>query len=495
MYEEQNEFTVTLLSNASYDIYPQNNVFNFSTVLAKPLNFNLEEDWRVCLQSISLTNISDDPQFDKERTFIVKKTKEFRTILKKAKKAVRDGESLKNISALKTIYSQAKEVLKARVKLFNNTNSVFVRCEEINPLFENDRNISAFVIPPILKKEGEFMFYEPTTEEYFNITTPILEKISIQILNPKGLKIYRTVAQPSIVVLKFKKMQGLRKSYTINITNTDNQNPADFFIKFPYLPIKDGENNPWEIAVTRVSLLSCFKKFPPGKIPITVIKHTDDYGKKFTCQTWETYIAEKPQGIALFECEESPSHFTLVDAIRDAFENACSAIGVIGSLKKYNKTLSFEISSRNEYEQYFLIILPEELIYVLGFDNDGITFKNGFGAIPTRAKKKIIAKRQVNTNFLIPQNLLLYSDCVVPSLVGNVYGQYLTNIPIPRTTSDPIEIPYTMYEPKNLEFHPLQRNQIEDVRVRLLKTDGTQPQFIVDNIKIYISLLIREAIV
>ena len=160
--------------------------------------------------------------------------------------------------------------------------------------------------------------------------------------------------------------------------------------------------------------------------------------------------------------------------------------------RKFKKTLYFELSDRKNETDSFIIILPEELIYVLGFDNDGITFKNGFGAIPTKSNKKIIGKRQINTNFLIPQNLLLYADCVVPSLVGNVYGSYLTNIPIPRVHTDPVDIPYTVYEPKNLEFHPLQRNQLDSVRMRLLKTDGNPPQFTVNNTQMFISLLIRH---
>ena len=492
MFEDRDEFTVTLISNASYDIYPNNNVFNFSTILAKPLHFDLTEDWRVCLQSISITNISDDPLYDKERTHIYKKVLGFRKALRLAKQKAKENTPEKNLKVLNTIYDQSKVILKERIKLFNLTNIVFVKCDEINPLFDNESNLSSFVIPPILKKEGEFMFYEPATEEYFNLTSPILEKISIKILNPTGLKIYRTVAQPTVLVLKFKKMKHLQKSYTINITNKE-QNPADFYTTFPYLPIKDGDNNPWEIAVTRVNLIPCFRKFPPGKFPVTVVKDVDDFSQKLTVASWETYLVDKPRAVASFEYNESPTNAVLISIIQEAFEVACNRLGLTGYFRKHNKTLSFRIESRSGKEkEAFIIILPEELIYVLGFDSDGIVFKNGFGAIPTRVSKKIIAKRQINTNFLLPQNLLLYSDCVTPSLVGDVYGQYLTNIPIPRPDSDPIDIPYTVYEPKNLEFHPFQRNQIEAVRMRLLKTDGNAPEFVVNNAQIFITLLIRE---
>ncbi len=492
MFEERDEFTVTLISNASYDIYPDNNVFSFNTILAKPLHFDLNEDWRVCLQSISITNISDDPLYDKHRSTIYRKVAGFKKALRLAKTKTKTNTAQENLKALQILYAQSNVILQQRIELFNLTNIVFVKCDEINPLFESASNISSFVIPPLLEKEGEFMFYEPSTEEYFNLTSPILEKISIKILNPTGLKIYRTVAQPTVLVLKFKKMKHLQKSYTINVTNKE-QNPADFYTTFPYLPIKDGDNNPWEIAVTRVNLIPCFRKFPRGKFVVTVVKDVNDFSQNFSVGSWETYLTDKPRGVGTFEYHESPTNAVLISIIQEAFEVACNSLGLTGYFRKHNKTLSFRIETRNaEKGDSYIIILPEELIYVLGFDSDGIVFKNGFGGIPTRTSKKIVAKRQINTNFLIPQNLLLYSDCVTPSLVGDVYGQYLTNIPIPRLDTTPIDIPYTVYEPKNLEFHPFQRNQIETVRMRLLKTDGNAPEFVVNNVQIFISLLIRE---
>ena len=62
MFEDQNEFTVTLLSNTSYNIYPKNNVYKFTNILAKPLSFPPEENWRVFLQSITLSTTSDNPK-------------------------------------------------------------------------------------------------------------------------------------------------------------------------------------------------------------------------------------------------------------------------------------------------------------------------------------------------------------------------------------------------------------------------------------------------
>ena len=88
----------------------------------------------------------------------------------------------------------------------------------------------------------------------------------------------------------------------------------------------------------------------------------------------------------------------------------------------------------------------------------------------------------MNTSFLIPQNILLYLDCVAPSLVGNIYGKYLTNVPVPYIELNTLEIPYISYEPKNLEFHPIIQTDVSHVKLQLLKSDGNVPEFLLNNI-------------
>ena len=52
----QLEFTGTLVSNASYDAFPDNNVFQFTNVLSQNLCFSQNEKWMVCLNLISVSN-------------------------------------------------------------------------------------------------------------------------------------------------------------------------------------------------------------------------------------------------------------------------------------------------------------------------------------------------------------------------------------------------------------------------------------------------------
>ena len=489
------EFTVTLLSNSSYDIYPKNTVFDFTNILARTLHFPPCEKWRVCLQSISVTTASDDPEVRSQRNLLHRQAEIFKTgFIRARQNLVNEGTILGE--AMKMLNYQSQLIFKKRVELFNKTNTLFVECPQIVPKFGTKPYISTFLLPPEEKIKGEFITYEPQTEEYFNLVSPEISQFDIKILNPKGDKIYRSVAQPSIVVLKFKKMEDIRKSYTINISN-GTQSPTHFYTTFPNMLVENGFQNPWEMAVTRISFIPLFKKFPSNTFSITIVLDADDYYPKFTVQTWDAYLTTKTTEKIDFQYNEDHTTDDLIRTISTLIGTICQRHNLNGSMTRNEKnTLSIKIHPKdqtpNQEDKIYLLILPEELIYVLGFDNDGIHFKDGYGAIPGAYDKTMLARRKVNEQFLIPQNLLLYSNCVEPSLVGNIYGRYLTHIPTPRESKSLLNLPYILYEPKNLEFHSLQGSDVNNILFQLLKTDGNEPEFLVDNIQIFISLILRE---
>ncbi len=507
MDQQTDEFTVTLLSNASTDIFPNNTVFDFTNVLARTLRFPPDENWRVCLQSISLTTASDDPRLMEERESIKRRAEVFTATFMRARQKLNDPDNRVILKeSMRQLLKQSTEIFKDRIKLFNETNTLFVECEEIIPQFGNKRYLSSFFIPPQEKIKGEFITFEPQTEEYFNLLSPEINQFSIKIRNTDGDKIYRSVAQPSIAVLKFKKMKNIRKSYSINITNGA-QDPCHFFTEFPTLLVQDGQQNPWEMAVNRISFIPLFKKYPSGTFTITIIKNADDYLQKFDIHTWDEYLSQKEKGQVHFQYDNNYTTVDLLHSIDEVIKSAAKKIGLVGKLEQdEDEYLSIKIipsqdqvatNTLKEEEKdvpnnIYLVILPEELIYVLGFDNDGIYFNNGYGAIPSTYKKHLSTRRKINESFLVPQNLLLYCDGVNPSLVGNVYGKYLTNIPIPREEQSMLNLPYILYEPKHLEFHSLQGSDVNHILFRLLKTDGTAPEFLVENIQIFISVLLRE---
>ena len=60
---------------------------------------------------------------------------------------------------------------------------------------------------PHLMEKNIFTTYEPSTEEYFSLDSNFNNLFTIKIVNSQGKVFKSTLSQPTIVVLKFKKME------------------------------------------------------------------------------------------------------------------------------------------------------------------------------------------------------------------------------------------------------------------------------------------------
>ena len=102
--------------------------------------------------------------------------------------------------------------------------------------------------------------------------------------------VYDSVAQPTIVVLKFQIVSSNNQTvYTVNITNEKGQDPTNFLVNFPSALVKDGAQIPWKIAVSRVSLNPLFKTFSEGDFSLGLI-HNVDHEEILTPDSWEEFF-------------------------------------------------------------------------------------------------------------------------------------------------------------------------------------------------------------
>lgn len=493
MNERSEEFTITLLSNASQDVCPNNTVYKFTNILAKELYFPKHEKWRVCLTSISMSNASNHVN-EETRTRKKQYLKELKLLNEKLLFQPDFLPKFAKEAAKENYIKLGKNVMKREIESLYKSNPIFVECEEIKPRFNGRKVLSTFFVKQYKKGISDFITYEPVTEEYVNLTSSILKALNISIKTLSGEVLEQSVAQPSIVVLKFKKMVDARNLYTINITNDNQTDPADFTVNFPETLVKDGQQNPWEVAVSRISFSPLFKAFPEGNFRIGIYCDTDDYVTKFNVNTWDSYLKSKPNGIINFKYDDIYYEETFISEINSHIQKAADKINLKGAvtLDKDSRKVSTQIKSvKEETYKTCLILLPEELLYVLGYDGGGVFYKNGYAIVPTKIGKRLTGKREWNVDFLLPQNLLLYSDVVKPSLLGNVFGQYLTHIPIVYD-NDKIDVPYLVHEPKNLNFHHLQTGDLNNIKFQLLQVDGKKPRFLVNDIKIFITILLRK---
>jgi hypothetical protein len=527
------EFYVTLVSNASLDVYTSNNGFKFTNILAKELAFPVQENWRVCLSSITLANAQTFID-EQEKEYLALQSQYLKTELKNInqERVKQNPDIAPLLEKLEDADATLVHIYTRKLEKVYNSNPIFVQCNAIKPKLGTDQLLSSFMLEPYDSENGnrKVIIHHPNSEEYFDLASNTIREITISLVSPNGDLVYDSVVQPTIVVLKFKKMAAnYQNIYTINITNENGTDPTDFRVNFPDSLLRDGAQNPWEIAVSRVSLIPLFKAFPDGRFALGLIYNINPR-KPLTVENWDEFFETHKRRIFYksFAYNRFETPETLISNLNMIFKKVCAHFNLNGSVsmtpdrickfsvkrvrkqpprQKKNKpndsntTVETEELTDNNIARdkraanrnWSYIMLPEELLYVMGFDGPGVVIYDGYAAIPTRTtKENLKAKRPLDLHFLKPQSLLLYTNCVVPSLVGESYGSYLTHIPIAKETdSETIHLPHTIYEPKNLEFHPLQAGNVNDIQIKLLKTNGEPPQFAIQNIKIFISLIFR----
>jgi len=505
---EKSEFYITLLSNASYDIFPDNSIYHFTNVLKNELYLPPSEKWQVCLRSISVASVLDSEVQIRMHKGVKEAEQMFHNTTLKAKtfmsKNNANQTSADRRQVVETLYKSFQDLLEKKNALFNKRNRLFIECNEISHKFGTSKVLSSFLIPVNDDSGSGFITYEPTTEEYFDLISPTINSFSIQIHN-NDRDLTSNAAQPTIIGLKFKKMEKETMEYhTMNVTN-DSDNQTSFLTAFPDRLVKDGKQNSWEMAITRIGLVPLFQMYPKGVFNVFIVQNYDDKLDALTNTNWDTFMrAQEAYGNiqnAQFTYKQDATWSTQVEALRDYLTHICRQLSWVLDLKTVNNRISITFYKKNvptskTTKDELLLVLPIEMLTVLGLDVAGVIYKDGYGALHAKLKKKITGIRDMNTDVLQPKNLLIYTDCVRSSLIGNVYGQYLTNIPVILTEhqDDITTFPYLNYEPKNLEFHPITSSDMNNVRFTIYKSNGEEAEFSINNIRLFMSLLFRRKI-
>ena len=143
---------------------------------------------------------------------------------------------------------------------------------------------------------------------------------------------------------------------------------------------------------------------PTGGYTITLVTYVDNFVSQLSTQTWNDYLNDKPQQSIHIKYYEYSKPSSLVAPLSEAFAAIIKKSNITGKLS-FNavKHITINVLPKNMTEEDkkkpYLIILPEELIYVLGFDNPGIIFNNRYGAVSSNYGKQLTARRKVNLNF------------------------------------------------------------------------------------------------
>lgn len=495
----RNEFSVTLVSNSSLWEYPDNTFMRFTNILNKELVLPVNEQWKVCLQSITMTCDIKSTYDESVVEELVKTRKNIGQQL--SKKAPITTNLIKNDqSNLPTFSRQKLQQISHKVRTINKLirrekqkkllkdRILTVSSSIITPEFGNPPILAQFSVPSYDPITSSTITYQPETNSYFNLSSPSITEIDITICNSFGDKLKATSGQSSIVVLKFRKMQqDLMDYFTLRVES--NENPLEFRAKLPDNLLKDGQLNPWEVALTKITYPPRFNAFPDQMCTVTIYQVREAFEhwvKNPKDEEWEAKaFYHKTIGTLKYPKSDktlTPTKF--VAFFKKILDAVCS--------EENWATMTYTINNGKlvlKSNKEILVQLPEYLYLALGISRHK-TYPYGKGTIiHLKADQDYEADFKINPTLIIPKNLLVYADCVEPSLIGNEYGQYLTNVPVAVSELSQLT---TSYEPKYLEFHPIHTGDLSNVHFRIIQTDGNVPYLAKNNLKTFITLLFRR---
>jgi len=524
---QQGEFTLTLLSNSSLNSHPENTVYNFTNDLGSEIDFPAEERWKVCLHSITIpTSISDytDRSIDEQiKSFQLCMANIVRERTKKHFNLFEEPDFKRMKGARNTALQYYDNYYKMLIEHTNKFSPIIVECAQIKSIFEE--NVVLAVIPmdwkSELANEKKFMVYEPKTLEYFDIASQYLRHIKITIRN-SAKEIFETdYNQPVLVRLKFKRMDRDEADFHTVRISSNGSSPLNFNAALPEGLLTVGEQNPWEVALVSASFIAELGTFDcySNECAIYCRVYQDDQSSQlFRDNAWsQSRINEEVRAkrsnftspklsqllidemVGRFEEIDDEAPYTLksiktiipvlrtADSFAEFFKEIVETlvsppIVRLESDTDINKYVRISVTKNPSDEEKLVIssnhriffYLPSILLLATGFNPTHVVGDYSIlevaGVVP--------ATRKIDLKLVLPQNLMLYCDCVEASIVGDVFGQYLTHIPLKQTHEGTGTHPYYRYSPSNLEYHNVSTNDLSNINFKLLKTDGKLPKLL-----------------
>jgi len=487
MEKEGDSFFVTVLSNASPEIYSNNTTTKFTNILAKPIILSPDENWKVCLHSITVTNTSN---------MSVERVQDMRTLRREIDMI--NETTILPLNLIRTLFSAHDG--EYVISTFTN-HLLFVECDQISSEFENKGKVLSIVSTHMFSPDEPYTTFEPVTNEYFRLSSHYIPKIDINIKNLEGKNMQTSTAQSTIIVLKFKRMSQDEMDYrVVLVENPEGEEASDFRVSLPKDLLKDGAQNPWEVALTKMTYMPDLVQFTQTEYKAAasfwfssgfdmadefekfVEKTRSDnvsYGTNFGFVIPQSFINDE-----IFLAYLSNSYTKYYK--KETNEWLIVKFGFIPGTKRVQITSNYAS----------IISLSDEILHCLGFELEGMTKcprwpEENSLLLFHENNATVEGVRTIDSNCNVPNNFLLYVDCVEPSLIGNVYGRYLTNVSVPRKKSN---APIVTYEPKNLEYHRLITGDLSNVNFKFLKSDGN-PVLLNNEFnkqRVHLSLLFRK---
>jgi hypothetical protein len=397
----------------------------------------------------------------------------------------KNAKSIKNIN--KNIYfefiiSSSSPIIHSYLKRWNfkHPNLVRIQCEQITEqIFNSKLTRDLKIFCPSFEMKEKYTFHQFDSEEYVPLSNSVLDKLSFNICDEHDNLLDIDYGVSTFIKLKFKKMNSQPDSFNVRLSPDENQSCSDFTIDLPQPYYLDSS---WKVSLSSICYANIFRPLPYEEKSRTIhtaklIDNSQDHR--------DLHIIPN----LLY------SHSGIISEINRAInKNHDNANFTTREFEEYGEK-KVKVSVRINGET--VMVLSKDMCELLGL-NYAIDVGSDNIVKSEESQSICFINSELNpvtvdfSNFFDinkfrPQYMMIYTDIINQSVVGNSFSNLIKIAPVYHESTDA----YKTQEFKNNEFHSLENTLIKQIRFQIRSHSGNYINFM-EGSKIFVNLLFSK---
>lgn len=381
----------------------------------------------------------------------------------------------------KFIISEDNPVLHSYLKRWNfkHPDLVRIQCDQISEqIFNSKLTKDLKIFCPSFETKEKYTIHQFESEEYAPLSNSVLDKLSISILNENNEKLELDYGVSTFLKLKFKKMNLYPDRFNVRLSPGENQSFNSFVIELPQPYYLDVD---WKVSLSSINYANLFRPLPFEKNYRTL---------------WTATLGSAPLSHVIPNIMYS--NMGLINELNRIISNG-QTLGrfAMTEFEEYGEKKRKVSISVND-QSY--ILMPISICELLGFNpakdvNENVIISPSGYSVCFLNNREDETHESVITNFsdffdinrLRPEYLMVYTDIIEQTIVGNTFSKLIKIVPVFHESTDN----YKTQEFQNKEFHPLENTLVKRIKFEIRSHCGDLINFM-EGSKIFINLLFSK---
>lgn len=386
---------------------------------------------------------------------------------------------------------------------FKHPDLVRIQCDQIaEQMFNSKLTKDLKIFCPSFENKEKYTIHQFDSEEYAPISNSVLDKLSIKILNENNENIELDYGVSTFVKLKFKKMNLHPDNFNVRLSPNDHQSFNSFVIDLPQPYYLDCD---WKVSLSSINYANIFRPLPFEEPYRTI--WTASLGTNLKKKNEEDLLKSHIMPNVMY------SNSGLINELNKILSNRTKERLSIEKLLRSDtsiKGLPLGQFKTEEFEEYgekkikvsitvneqSYILIPISICELLGFNptidtsDNVIISPSGYSVCFLNTFSDPITinfSGFFHLNRLRPEYLMVYTDIIEQTIVGNSFSKLIKIVPVYHESTDS----YKTLEFKNKEFHSLENTLVKRIKFEIRSHSGDLINFM-EGSKIFINLLFSK---